>query len=245
MTRGDARRRDAPRRAAGVTRTSLSLSLLRSHSPPSLLLSHLYSLSSLSTPISLTPSCSLLRFSLSPSPLHALFDRRLVSLASAIRVSRLSQSIFRRVLLPLRLHRNIYVYVYARVCTYVCVCMHTAHGVHGLELYSLQDPPRIQTCRPQLLHPRATPTLLFWGFHTLSRVATTKPRASTMSDLLSLSLSLSLSRVVRTLRVSRIPTIEKNKRQKERGRISTFLFARTVGLLEKLFTHIRGFASSF
>lgn len=156
MTRGDARRRDATRRAAGVTRTSLSLAVSLSLSLfPSTVFSRFCSPSFSSIPLSLSLSVRCSAF-LPPSPLHALFDRLVSSLS-------LLRSACPGYLCPSSdAHRSplaciaVYIYIYMS-CTrvYVRMCMRTMR--HGLELYSSQDPLRIRTCRPQLLHPRRLP----------------------------------------------------------------------------------------
>lgn len=196
MTRGDARRRDAtrseatrrdatrraaphhtaPHRAAPHGRCdayrSLSLAVSLLSFLPSTLFSHFYSPSfSPSPPLSLSVRCSAF---LLPSPLYALFDRRPVSLASAIHMSRLSLSIFRSEPFPLGLHRGIYVRVHA--------CMRIARTT----ALFVAGPAENTDLSPSASSP-STPTPLFWGFYTLSR-ATTKPRASTMFALLSLLL---------------------------------------------------------
>lgn len=151
MTRGD-----ATRRAAGVTRTPHYLSL-----------SPFFSLST-------SPSHgSVLSFSpsLAPSPLHALFDRRPVFLTLFLPHLSLSLSCSTTCISGISVHlstsfpprsrrvahHHTICIARVRVCTRAHTPPHTARRGYT-QLYSSQDPPRIRTCRPQLLHPRHLPS---------------------------------------------------------------------------------------
>lgn len=209
-----------------MTRTSLSLAVslpLSFHSILSLLLVLLSNLPLLLPP---PPSPSLLLFQLA-APLFSLLLRYTHSLTVV------SSPFLLRAACPAYLcpssgaHRSSvaciaikYVYTCACTCVYVCVYAHRTARTRAL---FVAGPAENTDLSPSASSPSA-PIPLFWGFYTLSRAATTKPRASTMSDL------LSLSRVAK-MRVSRIPKIEKSKKAKRREKEFRLLFSRTVGLL--------------
>lgn len=66
---------------------------------------------------------------------------------------------------------------------YTCIRTYVyAHRAARSRALFVAGPAENTDLSPSASSP-STPTPLFWGFYTLSRAATTKPRASTMSDL--------------------------------------------------------------
>jgi len=231
----DARRRDATRRAAGVTRTSLSLAVSLALFPSivfSRFCSPSFSPISLSLSFSLSLS-SLLRFSPSFSVTRTLWPSSRLPRSCACPQLYLC--------LSSDAHRSPLACIVRYTCTRTYMCVYVHRAVRTL---FVAGPAENTDLSPSASSP-STPAPLFWGFYTLSRAATTKPRASTMICCLSYSPASAVAR----MRVSRISMIERNKKikkwEREREKEFRLLFSRTVGLLGKLFTHTREFASSF
>lgn len=111
---------------------------------------------------------------------------------------------------------HIYKYIYTHV--HVCRYMHTVR--RALELYSSQDPSRIRTCRPQLLHPRHLPR----SSEASILLAEQLRQSLELPQCPICCLSYSSASVVDRTRVLRIPMIEKNKRAKEERKSFDFSF---------------------